>query len=618
MAQAPSLSQVRSLLLKFGDVGAATWNVGQKKFKNDDDLRIWATKELARLAKAVKLSKKYRHGIPPVSFRVFVESPEYLNQPNTLYPKVLEEGEELNSGKYIEAVLTGGIGTGKSTLAIFTTIYQVYVVSCLKNPHAEFGLSSADEIVFIIQSITGKHAVEVDFARMQKLIQQAPYFRKRFPPERDMKEQIEFPNRIFIKPISGATTGAIGQNVIGGIMDEMNFMSVVEGSKLSKDGGTFDQAWELYRAIRERRSSRFMRQGDLPGMLCLVSSKQYPGEFTDVKIEEARRDVKAQGFSRIFVYDKRVWDVKPEGTYTGKKFRVFLGDEARKPRVMSEEEAAPVQDKHLVIDVPLELKGPFDSDILSAIRDIAGHSTYALHPYIIDPDKVSKCFGRAPSIFALDACDFVTTIPTTHPTKFKNLHWPRWVHLDLSETSDSTGVACGYIRKFMEIERTPNQIEVLPEIVYDFILEVRPPKNGEILFHKIRALLMQLRQLGLPIQWVTMDSYQSTDMKQMLAAQGFSTGIKSVDTDTLPYDFLKQALYDHRVRAPVHKRAEIEIIRLERDPKSHKIDHPPKGSKDCSDAMAGVAYGLMSRRELWVQHNVPLTHFPEVLATKGM
>jgi hypothetical protein len=51
-----------------------------------------------------------------------------------LYPAVMEELRELNSGKYVEAVLTGAIGTGKSTIALFTTAYQL--LSLPKTPSA--------------------------------------------------------------------------------------------------------------------------------------------------------------------------------------------------------------------------------------------------------------------------------------------------------------------------------------------------------------------------------------------------------------------------------------------------------------------------------------------------
>jgi len=39
-----------------------------------------------------------------------------------------------------------------------------------------------------------------------------------------------------------------------------------------------------------------------------------------------------------------------------------------------------------------------------------------------------------------------------------------------------------------------------------------------------------------------------------------------------------------------------------------------KGSRDCADAIAGVAYGLTYRREIWVRHQIPLAEIPASLA----
>jgi len=46
----------------------------------------------------------------PVDVQTFVESPYFLNRRGILYPAVMEELRELNSGKYVEAVLTGAFG----------------------------------------------------------------------------------------------------------------------------------------------------------------------------------------------------------------------------------------------------------------------------------------------------------------------------------------------------------------------------------------------------------------------------------------------------------------------------------------------------------------------------
>ena len=79
-----------------------------------------------------------------------------------------------------------------------------------------------------------------------------------------------------------------------------------------------------------------------------------------------------------------------------------------------------------------------------------------------------------------------------------------------------------------------------------------------------------------------------------------------MDRTSLPYDVTKTAFYDGRVKAPRHDKALLEIVRLERDPQSGKIDHPPNFSKDCADAVAGVVYGLTYRREIWARHGVPV------------
>jgi hypothetical protein len=604
----PSIEQLHKLCEKFGAVGLTIWE--GSKGKPPVERLAFIKQELWKLSQAVKNARLYVDGNAPVDFKTFVEGHEFLNMPGILYPKVMEEAVELNSGKYVEGVLTGAIGTGKTTIAVFTTAYQLYWLSCFKNPHAEWDLNPADEIVLVCQTLNASLAKDVDYRRLRNLVSLSPYFKTKFPFRHDLEGQMEFRNNIIVKPVSGEDTAIIGQNVIGGILDEVNFMAVVEKSKLVRDGGEYDQAALLYDAIHDRRASRFMFKGELPGMLCLVSSKQYPGEFTDRKIKERDKELREKGESRIFVYDKREWEVKDPEKFTGQWFTLFLGDEVRKPRILGNGEEVPEADEHLHIEIPLEFLPRFESNMLKAIRDIAGHSTYALYPYILEPEKVERCFGKVGSILSRDQCDFKMTTVQAYPKRFRQLDQPRWVHLDLSQTQDSTGVACGYVKKFVEVLRSGTVKEILPLIAYDFVLEVTPPKNGEIQFASIRELLYNLRKIGLPIKWVTMDTFQSTDTRQILAQQGFITGIRSLDENTLGYDITKQALMDDRILAPMHHKAMMEFIRLERDPVKHKIDHPVHFSKDCSDAMAGVAWGLTMQREIWALHDAPITQMP--------
>ena len=83
----------------------------------------------------------------PVSIEEFIESPKFLGMKGQIYPAVMECLVELNNPEveglghgyrlgaaYIEAVLTGATGTGKTTIAILTIAYQLYVLSCLRDP----------------------------------------------------------------------------------------------------------------------------------------------------------------------------------------------------------------------------------------------------------------------------------------------------------------------------------------------------------------------------------------------------------------------------------------------------------------------------------------------------
>jgi hypothetical protein len=576
-----------------------------------EDRATYLTEAMEHFKRWLSFGVEWRS--PPVDIRCFVESAEFLNQKDVIYPENMKELIAMNSGEYVEIVLTGGIGMGKSTLAEYSQAYQLYILSCIHNAQRLFRIAQSSEIMIVFQSLTSTVAKTVGYARFKALIDSAPYFQEVFQYDKTIESEMHFPSRIIVKHLSGSPMAAIGQNILGGIIDEVNFFQRIEQSKQAADGGVFDQIMEVYNSIVRRRKSRFMIRGRLFGVLCLASSKRYPGEFTDQKAEEARRQFATHGKTDIYIYDRKIWDVKPEGTYCGERFNVFCGDAAHKPRLLEEGEEIEGELRHLVVAVPVEFRNDFERDIMSAIRDIAGMATLALHPFILDTEAVSSAFssGRK-SVLSRDDCDFVKTIVQIFPGRFTDLAQPRFAHIDLALTGDSAGVAVGHVDKFIEMQRG-GWSETLPRLVYDCVLEVPPPQHGEISFAKIRHLLYKLRELGLPLKWVSFDSYNSRDSIQILAGQGFKAGLQSMDTDTMAYDVFKTALYDRRVDCHACAKAQREIIRLERNPKTGKVDHPMDSSKDLSDAMAGVAYGLTMRREIWLKHKVPITKIPGYL-----
>ena len=936
------------LAQRLGDQGASIWKVG-KTITDPTEKLAYLHKALSFVREKAKESEKWER--IPVDFRTFIESEDFLNRPNALWPEVMAAGEAINSGRYVECVLTGGIGVGKSFLAICTQAYQLYILTCMREPHQAFDLDPSSAITIVFQSLNKELAKDVDYSTFRAMIDDSPYFRFHEPYDKDRASDMRFlRKRIIVKPVSGEDTAAIGQNVIGGILDECfvagtrvatpfgervietlqagdtvlspgtdgiaedivvaaekigkravfqldfasgetlictpnhpfltdrgwvqacsltaedtvyaraeiprkipamageaartaqaavstetaakgsspfpggentgrrkaaatyaghgtgyefdpgnvtktvgeqprsaiaqsnghpgstsgsaglsarqgalrsyqgqdvtfggseaaasgvfgqsascvhevfgaseipaleignsvcrahgrgrfgsrlslrnrlgalrstqyagglsggniggygagggegtlryrtepgqahgsreirgvprlglaglvgdrlvsrafvglrdvynltvrdarayfangmavhncNFMAVVAKSKVSKDGGTYDQAISNYNSIARRRESRFMQLGNLPGMLCLVSSRNYPGQFTDKKEAEAKTN------PRIYIYDKRSWEVRP-WLFGTARFKVFVGDATRKPRVLREDEDVSRADQNLVMEIPVEYRHQFEADLLSALRDIAGVATQALHPFMMNIEAVAACFGHHPSIFSRPDCDFVNSQVEILKEHIVNRDQPRYAHVDLAISRDSAGISIAHVPKFVTIRRGET-VEIMPVIQIDGILEVPPPKGGEIEFENIHQLLYSLRdKYGIPLKWVSFDSFQSKSSLQVLYRNGFITGHLSMDVNTFAYDVMKSAFYDDRIRAPEHAKALHELTTLEFDPKANKIDHTPFGSKDISDSIAGVVCGLTMRREIWVRHRVPTWRAPQSL-----
>src|SRR3954462_7714401 len=90
----------------------------------------------------------------PVDMESFLTAKEMLNYEEAIYPEVMKALIEANSGAYVEAVRTGGTGDGKTTRALLSQIFQLFLLLCLKTPQYEFGLDPASEILIVFQSMT--------------------------------------------------------------------------------------------------------------------------------------------------------------------------------------------------------------------------------------------------------------------------------------------------------------------------------------------------------------------------------------------------------------------------------------------------------------------------------
>jgi hypothetical protein len=158
----------------------------------------------------------------------------------------------------------------------------------------------------------------------------------------------------------------------------------------------------------------------------------------------------------------------------------------------------------------------------------------------------------------------------------------------------------GHIRELVEVDG-----EIKPYIVIDCAMRIKAMPGTEIILSEVRRIIYDLRdEKKFRLKTVTMDGFQSTDTMQQLRKKRFFVDYLSIDKSKLPYEDLREALYDGRIEFPPYKTylnkgdtSTVEIIikelsELQDD--GRKIDHPPKGSKDVADAIAGVVSTLVS------------------------
>ena len=234
----------------------------------------------------------------PVSVREFVEGKPYLNLPigqSGVYPKNMEALEHLFEGPYSDVVQAGSMGWGKSTFGTLAVCYDLYKLSCLRDPATTYGMKSGSNITFVNISVDKRQAERAFFTDLYNMIKSSSYFNHVFKYDESSKTEIRFPNNIQCYPVAASERAILGVNVFGAFIDQVNRMHVIERSKRATPGATttYNQAEVLFNGLRARMRSRMNLHGRLPGHLYAASSALGPDDFTERLIEEAHKEFKA-------------------------------------------------------------------------------------------------------------------------------------------------------------------------------------------------------------------------------------------------------------------------------------------------------------------------------------
>lgn len=558
----------------------------------------------------------------PVTIEEFIESNDFLGGAGfeiwpalaadlrTMCPDVMIGEEPVH-----EALLGGATGTGKTHLSTACLMYQIYLLTCFEQPQRLFNLTPATKIVFMLQSVSQTVTKRVIYTPMRAAFTSMPYVRKYVPYDRYKEASLVMDCNIEVVPALANLQAILGQAVCGCLLDEVNFMAIVENSKLVPGlnglGGKYDQAEQVYYNISRRRKRSFTTKGVSIGTLCIVSSTRYKGDFLDRRIAEVRKHEEPN----ILTFRRKQYEVNPRFT-DGKfdTFRIAVGSD-ESPTVVIEDGMEPgvhFPASATILEIPDPYKPDFKKDPDAALRDVVGIATDAITPFIRKRQKIVDAVARGKdrslkswvNKTEVNLADdgFPMWEADNMPKKAIIKDRPRWVHVDLSKNKDRCGIAVVSLDGWVNVPQkdNPDTIEVLPKFTVEAAVAIQPSAIAEIDPSEVRGWIMQLSTLyGLNIDSVTFDGFQSVESIAVLRKAGVRSRLVSVDRGTEPYEALRDCIYQDRLDIqPDCDMLRAELVTLEYYPEKDKIDHPPRGSKDVADAVCGAVYAALKSRQV--------------------
>ena len=330
-------------------------------------------------------------------------------------------------------VITGSIGTGKSTAATYMLAYMLYELSCYYPPQALYNLMNNSKILLAYFNINKELASQVGFAQFRDLIDTIPYFQSIFKRNEKKNSMLEWPQSQLYMKSASSSNDVIGMNLISFFVDEANFF---KGDGAASSGTSINdvqsKARQLYNSVRTRGKSRFVVNNVDYTFNIVVSSSMYASSFTEEIIQESRDD------PHVMVFDAKIWEVKNVSTYSKEKFLVFSGNELIDPLICKSvadvdyirmhyklkassatnpldaiDDIDDYDIKKRFIKVPMNFISEIEGNIIQALQDIAGVPVSATGKLFSNRDSYAKALTDEESPFVQDQIILSTGADTT-------------------------------------------------------------------------------------------------------------------------------------------------------------------------------------------------------------
>jgi hypothetical protein len=524
----------------------------------------------------------------PVDAKTFVESPDYLGQPqlskiqyeiveamSQIYRK--EDLEDLHGSvegakyydKYTknEIILQLGKGSGKDFVSTVACAYTVYKLLCLKDPAVYYGKPAGDAIDIINVAINAQQAKNVFFKGFKSKIERSPWFAGKYNAKAD---SIDFDKSVTVYSGHSERESHEGLNLFMAVLDEISGFASEVGTG-NEQGKT---AENIYKAFRGTVDSRFP---DL-GKVVLLSFPRYQGDFISQKYESVIAEKETIEKRHTFIMNEDLPHDDP-----GNQFEISWDEDTiisyKIPKVLAFKK--PTWDVNPTRHIN-DFKIAFYTDLADAMMRFACMPTYASDAFFKDRTKLEKVMTlRNP----LDQFRRFDESFKPDPDKIY------YIHADLAQKHDKCAVAIAHVDRWVSIQVIKDYEQVAPIVVVDAVAWWEPRAEGPVNLSEVKQWIINLRRQGFNIGIVSFDRWQSFDIQNELKAVGIRTDTVSVAKKH--YEDLAMMIYEERVAIPtipllLEEMSELKIM------KGNHVDHPRKKSKDLADAVCGAVFGAIS------------------------
>lgn len=532
----------------------------------------------------------------------FIRHFEQILYPETYILMVEEWGDYWNPVRFCnEYAAEWGKGAGKDYVCQICFSRLANILLTLKNPQEYYDLGPDTILHLLNVAATAPQAHGVFFKPMRSMLTRSPWFEDKFQGDEipgPQAGEIRFKKQIELISGHSQADNLEGKNLIAGVADEISAFKTEADVMANKSGVTPSKtAKAILSMLKTSSATRFPETY----RLAQISFPRYKGDAIEQAIIKGNADVAEKGEkSRFYVSGPHAtWEVNPR--YDKFPRVEVLGAHQPVPDVPlfhEDYESDPAEARAKYECKPELSENRFfnnDAAIFAAFSEVKAVPPITFEYYwgVDEQGEPSDAFSG----FNRDSLVPGWQVKFHYAPDFRPIHGALYtLHGDMAIKGDRAGIAMSHVRTWdrrdWPIPGGSHMLESRPVVKVDFVgafeADARSqPAPREVQIRWYRKLVWELRSRGFMIAAVSFDNFQSADSLQILESWGIEARKASTDRSTELYDTLKDVMYDSRLEGYYHEVLVGEIQRLTKL-RNGKIDHPPSGSKDIADALAGA------------------------------